>query len=102
MRVMVPPEGMGVAGVKARVTGTHGKRATRSDEAMVTAVVGAAVVAAIVGIAVVGGAVVVVAVVGVAVVLAAVVEASVAGLLTWFPTKLDRITFWPPPLTKNI
>ena len=39
MRVMVPPEGMGVAGVKATVMATHGKRATRSDEAMVTAVV---------------------------------------------------------------
>ena len=51
---MVPPEGMGVAGVKASVMATHGKRATRSDEAMVTAVVGAAVVgAAVVGAAVV-------------------------------------------------
>ncbi len=39
MRVMVPPEGMGVDGVKASVMATHGKRATRSDEAMVTAVV---------------------------------------------------------------
>ena len=64
---MVPPEGMGVAGVKARVTATQGKRAARSVEAMVTAVVGAAVVAA----AVAGAAVVETAVVEAAVVVAA-------------------------------
>ncbi len=34
MRVMVPPEGMGVAGVKASVTGTGNLQATRSDDAM--------------------------------------------------------------------
>ena len=32
---MVPPEGIGVVGVKARVTGTDDLRAMRSDEAMV-------------------------------------------------------------------
>ena len=33
---MVPPEGMGVIGVKESVTGTHGKRATRSLKLMMT------------------------------------------------------------------
>ena len=32
--MMVPPEGMGVVGVKPRVTGTEDLPATRSDEAM--------------------------------------------------------------------
>jgi hypothetical protein len=34
VRVMVPPEGIGVVGVKARVTGTDDLPAMRSDEAM--------------------------------------------------------------------
>ena len=49
--MMVPPEGMSVAGVKASVTGTGDLPATRSDDVMLknteeTAVVGAAVVGA--------------------------------------------------------
>ncbi len=35
MRVKVPPEGIGVVGVKARVKGTDDLPAMRSDEAMV-------------------------------------------------------------------
>ncbi len=46
-RVKVPPEGIGVAGVKVNVTVTHVKKATRSEEAMVNDndVTGACVVA---------------------------------------------------------
>ena len=46
MRVMVPPEGMGVAGVKASVTGTGDLQATRSDNAMLKNTEEAAVVGA--------------------------------------------------------
>ena len=44
MRVMVPPEGMGVAGVKPRVTGTEDLQTTRSDDAMLKNTEEAAVV----------------------------------------------------------
>ncbi len=48
MRVMVPPEGMGVDGVKASVMGTGDLQATRSDDAMLKNTEEAALVGAVV------------------------------------------------------
>ena len=83
----MPPEGIGVAGVKANVTVTQVKKATRSEEAMVNDndVTGGCVVA------------------GARILPADDVAGACVVAGAWFPTKLDRITFasFGPPFTKK-